>query len=110
MQALKGLGFSLCKWLTDLDDKEPFSSVYHCKNIKGIHKSMVKNSFLLKCMFYIFSRKELLKMSSGIEEIGSVQWQVALCLLLAWALTFLALSKGVKSVGKVTVFFRLIHW
>ena len=41
-------------------------------------------------------------MSNGIEEIGVVQWQVALCLLLAWTLTFLALSKGVKSVGKAS--------
>ena len=41
-------------------------------------------------------------MSTGIEEIGVVQWQVALCLLLAWTLTFLALSKGVKSVGKAS--------
>ena len=41
-------------------------------------------------------------MSNGIDEIGGIQWQVALCLLLAWTLTFLALSKGVKSVGKVT--------
>ena len=47
-------------------------------------------------------RRELLGMSGGIEEIGSIQWQVALCLLLAWTLTFLALSKGVKSVGKVS--------
>lgn len=45
---------------------------------------------------------EILKISNGIDEIGAVRWQIALCLLLAWTLTFLALSKGVKSVGKVT--------
>ena len=54
-------------------------------------------------MVMVFTRVKLLGMSSGIEEVGNIQWQVALCLLLSWTLTFLALSKGVKSVGKVTV-------
>ncbi|KAK7487836.1 hypothetical protein BaRGS_00020883 [Batillaria attramentaria] len=47
-----------------------------------------------------FFEVSMLGMSDGIEDIGSIRWQVALCLLLAWTLTFLALSKGVKSVGK----------
>lgn len=42
-------------------------------------------------------------MSEGIEHIGSPQWQVVLCLAAAWTLTFLALSKGVKSTGKVSM-------
>ena len=41
-------------------------------------------------------------MSEGIEHMGSPQWQIVLCLLAAWTLTFLALSKGVKSTGKVS--------
>ena len=43
----------------------------------------------------------MLGLSDGIETMGHIQWPVALCLLLSWSLTFLALSKGVKSVGKV---------
>ena len=43
----------------------------------------------------------MLGLSGGVDEIGTIKWQVALCLLLAWTLTFFALSKGVKSVGKV---------
>ena len=42
-------------------------------------------------------------MSSGIEVIGSVRWKVILCLAAAWFLTFLALGKGVKSTGKVSL-------
>ena len=45
-------------------------------------------------------------MSDGIEHMGSPQWQVVLCLAAAWTLTFLALSKGVKSTGKV----RFLIW
>ncbi|KAL8618892.1 hypothetical protein ACOMHN_020311 [Nucella lapillus] len=57
-----------------------------------------------------FFEVELLGMSSGIDEIGNIRWQVALCLLLAWTLTFLALSKGVKSVGKVVYFTALFPY
>jgi hypothetical protein len=42
-------------------------------------------------------------MSSGIEVIGNVRWKVILCLAVAWFLTFLALGKGVKSTGKVSL-------
>ncbi|KAL8589243.1 hypothetical protein ACOMHN_017044 [Nucella lapillus] len=57
-----------------------------------------------------FFEVELLGMSKGIQEIGGLQWQVALCLLLSWTLTFLALSKGVKSVGKVVYFTALFPY
>ncbi|KAK7098482.1 sodium- and chloride-dependent glycine transporter 1-like isoform X2 [Littorina saxatilis] len=57
-----------------------------------------------------FFEKDMLGMSGGIDEIGGVQWQVALCLLLAWSLTFLALSKGVQSVGKVVYFTALFPY
>ena len=45
-------------------------------------------------------------MSEGIEHMGAPQWQVVLCLAAAWTLTFLALSKGVKSTGKVSLYSR----
>ncbi|XP_025088378.1 sodium- and chloride-dependent glycine transporter 1-like isoform X2 [Pomacea canaliculata] len=57
-----------------------------------------------------FFEVEILKISNGIDEIGAVRWQIALCLLLAWTLTFLALSKGVKSVGKVVYFTALFPY
>lgn len=49
----------------------------------------------------IFCRKGVLHVSDGIENIGVPQWPIVLCLFAAWTLTFLALSKGVKSTGKV---------
>lgn len=49
---------------------------------------------------YFFYR-ETLNISSSIEERGSIQWSQALCLLLAWAITYLLVSKGIKSTGKV---------
>lgn len=57
----------------------------------------------MKCIVLFVCRKYVLDMSGGIEDIGAPRWQLALCLLLAWTLTFLSLSKGVKSTGKVTL-------
>ncbi|XP_070537070.1 sodium- and chloride-dependent glycine transporter 1-like [Ptychodera flava] len=46
----------------------------------------------------------VLKESSGIDDTGSLRWHLTLCLLLAWTLGFLALVRGVKSIGKVVYF------
>ncbi|XP_033126449.1 sodium- and chloride-dependent glycine transporter 1-like [Anneissia japonica] len=48
--------------------------------------------------------KRVLHRSSGIEELGSVRWDLCLCLLLAWIVVFLCIAKGVKSSGKVVYF------
>ncbi len=47
------------------------------------------------------SRNYVLNMSKGIDQLGRVDWKLALCLLLAWIIVCLCLSKGVASSGKV---------
>uniref|UniRef100_H3DB67 Solute carrier family 6 member 22, tandem duplicate 2 n=1 Tax=Tetraodon nigroviridis TaxID=99883 RepID=H3DB67_TETNG len=51
-----------------------------------------------------FWERRVLGLSNGIEEIGHVHWDLALCLLLAWTLCYLCLSNGVKLAGKVVYF------
>ncbi|XP_033126430.1 sodium- and chloride-dependent glycine transporter 1-like isoform X2 [Anneissia japonica] len=46
----------------------------------------------------------VLQRSSGMEEMGKIRWQLALCLLLAWVVVFGCIAKGVKSSGKVVYF------
>ncbi|CAG2201330.1 Sodium- and chloride-dependent GABA transporter 2,Sodium- and chloride-dependent taurine transporter,Sodium-dependent noradrenaline transporter,Sodium- and chloride-dependent betaine transporter,Sodium- and chloride-dependent neutral and basic amino acid transporter B(0+),Sodium- and chloride-dependent creatine transporter 1,Sodium- and chloride-dependent glycine transporter 1 [Mytilus edulis] len=48
-----------------------------------------------------FWQYNVLRMSSGIHDIGDLNWRLALCLFGAWLLICVCLSKGVKSVGKV---------
>jgi SNF family Na+-dependent transporter len=48
-----------------------------------------------------FCRFNVLELSSGIDELGSIRWPLFLCLLVAWVLVFLCLSKGIRSSGKV---------
>lgn len=47
-------------------------------------------------------RKRILGLSGGIEEIGNVRWELALCLLLAWTICYFCVFNGVKSTGKVS--------
>jgi len=41
-------------------------------------------------------------MSDGIDELGTLRWQLVVSLLAAWIFIFLALCKGVKSSGKAS--------
>ncbi|KAI4876118.1 hypothetical protein NFI96_005290 [Prochilodus magdalenae] len=51
-----------------------------------------------------FWERRALRISSGINEIGELHWDLALCLLLAWILCYFCIWKGVKSTGKVVYF------
>lgn len=51
-----------------------------------------------------YFRNYVLKENAGLTEdgdIGPMNWQLTLCLLLSWIIVFLCLMKGVKSSGKV---------
>lgn len=54
-------------------------------------------------------RRRVLGITQGIEEIGSLRWELALCLLLAWVLCYFCVWKGVRSTGKVEVFLEEIR-
>ncbi|XP_078529842.1 sodium- and chloride-dependent GABA transporter 2-like isoform X2 [Lissotriton helveticus] len=51
-----------------------------------------------------FWERHVLHISDGIENVGSIQWKLALCLLLAWIICYFSIWKGVKSSGKVAYF------
>ncbi|KAB0390138.1 hypothetical protein E2I00_004921, partial [Balaenoptera physalus] len=48
--------------------------------------------------------RNVLSLSSGIDELGALKWDLALCLLLVWLVCFFCIWKGVKSTGKVVYF------
>ncbi|GLD58076.1 sodium- and chloride-dependent taurine transporter-like protein [Lates japonicus] len=48
-----------------------------------------------------FWEHNVLGITNGIEEMGPVKWDLALCLLLVWVICFFCIWKGVKSTGKV---------
>ncbi|XP_035490956.2 sodium- and chloride-dependent GABA transporter 2-like [Scophthalmus maximus] len=51
-----------------------------------------------------FWQRRVLGLSEGIEEMGSVRWDLAGCLLLSWIVCYFCAWKGVKCSGKVVYF------
>uniref|UniRef100_A0A095AWH9 Sodium-and chloride-dependent GABA transporter 2 n=1 Tax=Schistosoma haematobium TaxID=6185 RepID=A0A095AWH9_SCHHA len=45
--------------------------------------------------------RRVLKLSDGIHDIGTVQWDLALCLLLTWVIIYLCIWKGIKTSAKI---------
>ncbi|XP_012502928.1 PREDICTED: sodium- and chloride-dependent betaine transporter isoform X2 [Propithecus coquereli] len=51
-----------------------------------------------------FWERRVLGISSGIQHLGALRWELALCLLLAWVVCYFCIWKGIKSTGKVVYF------
>ncbi|KAL2094405.1 hypothetical protein ACEWY4_009124 [Coilia grayii] len=51
-----------------------------------------------------FWERRVLRISEGIDTLGSVHLELALCLLLAWAICYFCVWKGIKSTGKAAYF------
>ena len=52
-------------------------------------------------MTEIFCSNEVLHVSGGIEEVGEVQWDLFVCLIVAWILVYGFIWKGLHNSGKV---------
>ncbi|XP_077385387.1 sodium- and chloride-dependent GABA transporter 2-like [Festucalex cinctus] len=48
--------------------------------------------------------RKILGLSSGIEHVGNIRWDLALCLLLSWILCAFCIWNGVKTTGKAAYF------
>ncbi|XP_027887532.1 sodium- and chloride-dependent GABA transporter ine [Xiphophorus couchianus] len=57
-----------------------------------------------------FFRYKMLGQTSGVEETGTLRWELFLILILAWILIYLCIFKGVKSTGKVVYFTALFPY
>ncbi|XP_061678797.1 sodium- and chloride-dependent GABA transporter 2 isoform X1 [Syngnathoides biaculeatus] len=51
-----------------------------------------------------FWERRVLRISSGIDHIGSLNWDLVICLAVAWVICYFCIWKGVKSTGKVVYF------
>uniref|UniRef100_A0A8D3D741 Transporter n=1 Tax=Scophthalmus maximus TaxID=52904 RepID=A0A8D3D741_SCOMX len=48
-----------------------------------------------------FWERRVLNVTGSIDELGSIRWELALCLLLSWVICYFCVWRGVKSTGKV---------
>ncbi|XP_072301781.1 sodium- and chloride-dependent GABA transporter 2-like [Eucyclogobius newberryi] len=49
-------------------------------------------------------QRRVLNISTGIEDIGSLRWELVLCLILTWVICYFCVWKGIKSTGKAAYF------
>ncbi|XP_078494683.1 sodium- and chloride-dependent creatine transporter 1 [Ciona intestinalis] len=57
-----------------------------------------------------FWEREVLKITSDITETGSIRWELAICLLIAWVLCYVCICKGVRATGKIVYFTALFPY
>lgn len=73
-----------------------FTSCINVKLEKQEHEVTVK-----MCPVSVRHRHRVLRISSGIDHIGSLNWDLVVCLAIAWVICYFCIWKGVKSTGKV---------
>ncbi|KAM9348932.1 sodium-dependent dopamine transporter [Symphorus nematophorus] len=57
-----------------------------------------------------FFKYKMLEQTDGVEEAGTIRWELFLILVLSWILIYLCIFKGVKSTGKVVYFTALFPY
>jgi len=57
-----------------------------------------------------FWENEVLGLSSGLENVGSVQGHLAVCLLVGWILVYACVIRGIKWTGKIVWFTGLFPY
>ena len=72
------------------------------KNIISKIFTLIEELFLLKDLL----SRRVLQISNGIENLDGLVTHLVVALAVAWLICFLALSKGVQSLGKV----KSISW
>ncbi|KAF8569556.1 hypothetical protein P879_06633, partial [Paragonimus westermani] len=109
------LPWTLCGqwWNTDACRESYLTNTTSMSNITGIKLNESfssegqishtgnRSALLLVDAATEFWERNVLGLSNGIEHMGTVRWQMALCLLLAWLIIFLCIFRGIKTSGKV---------
>uniref|UniRef100_A0A8C9C3Q6 Sodium- and chloride-dependent GABA transporter 2 n=1 Tax=Phocoena sinus TaxID=42100 RepID=A0A8C9C3Q6_PHOSS len=76
----------------------------HCVEFQRASSSVNVSSENATSPVIEFWERRVLKLSDGIQHLGALRWELALCLLLAWVICYFCIWKGVKSTGKVVYF------
>ncbi|XP_050685598.1 sodium- and chloride-dependent GABA transporter 1 [Leptidea sinapis] len=79
-------------------------SMYCTLNGKNISKTILSDPVKE------FWERRALQISSGIEHIGNIRWELAGTLLLVWILCYFCIWKGVRWTGKVVYFTALFPY
>uniref|UniRef100_A0A8C5HXY5 Transporter n=1 Tax=Gouania willdenowi TaxID=441366 RepID=A0A8C5HXY5_GOUWI len=101
------LAWAFLYFFSSFSGQLPWASCNNTWNTgkRPIHYSTLCLDFFFSLNDYIqwqFWQRRVLHISSGIDSLGKIQWDLALCLLLAWIICYFCVWKGVRSTGKAT--------
>uniref|UniRef100_A0A4W4G5H2 Transporter n=1 Tax=Electrophorus electricus TaxID=8005 RepID=A0A4W4G5H2_ELEEL len=68
-------------------------------NIAPLFKGLTFNLMLI-----CFGTPQVLNISEGLDDVGTLNWELILCLLAVWVMVYFCVWKGVKSTGKIVYF------
>ncbi|CAH8875531.1 unnamed protein product [Trichobilharzia szidati] len=69
---------------------------HNVATIQGINQSVLAVDATTE-----YWENRVLRISDGIHNLGTIQWDLALCLLLTWIVIYLCICKGIKTSAKV---------
>uniref|UniRef100_A0A8C5H6J0 Transporter n=1 Tax=Gouania willdenowi TaxID=441366 RepID=A0A8C5H6J0_GOUWI len=72
----------------------------YCVDYYGENATNITNANASSPVIEFWERR-VLKISDGIEHMGGMRWELAMCLALAWFICYFCIWKGPKSTGKV---------
>lgn len=77
---------------------------FNCKfKILALHIYYRKVKFVSEHDLVFLSSNYVLQISSGIDDVGSIRWELAGYLILAWLGAYLVVWKGLHGSGKVYI-------
>ncbi|KAM6970627.1 sodium- and chloride-dependent GABA transporter 1 [Aplochiton taeniatus] len=88
----------------------PWQSCNNTWNIANCTDQATNQSSQSSTASQQFFNYRMLQRTGGVDETGSVRWELLLLLLLAWILIYFCIFKGVKSTGKVVYFTALFPY
>lgn len=57
-----------------------------------------------------FWENRILQITDGIDNVGGIQWELAICLAIVWVICFFCIWKGIKSTGKSAYIIALLPY
>lgn len=57
-----------------------------------------------------FWERRILQITSGIDDVGGLQWELVICLAVVWVICFFCIWKGIKSTGKSAYIIALLPY
>ncbi|XP_065173508.1 sodium- and chloride-dependent GABA transporter ine isoform X2 [Atheta coriaria] len=104
------IAYAIYYFFTSLKPIQPWAQCGHrwntdqCWAPGGNFSNFENTSLTFNTPAEEFYNKKVLDISKGLEDFGTLRWDLVACLLSAWAIIYFAIWKSIKSSGKVRYF------